>query len=130
MAKKTDSYQEENSKLLHQAESIALKLSIDLKSFYNEKVQIRNQYIQLNNAKKVPYEDLSKADSFGANNGFQSIVKDLDDILNFVNDFHGGDLESYKSDEIDKEIYEGKLKNIASYFEHICKWIGIEGEAH
>ena len=130
MAKKTDSYQEENSKLLHQAESIASKLSIDLKSFYNEKVQIRNQYIQLNNAKKVPYEDLSKADSFGANNGFQSIFKDLDDILNFVNDFHGGDLESYKSDEIDKEIYEGKLENIASYCEHICKWIGIEGEAH
>tara|TARA_B110001454_G_C12509708_1_gene346272 strand:- start:213 stop:596 length:384 start_codon:yes stop_codon:yes gene_type:complete len=126
MSKKEESYQDENAKLLEEAEKIASKLSINLKSFYDEKVQIRDQYIQSNDAKKVLYEDLSKADSFGANNGFKGIVKELEYILNFVNDFHDGSIESYKSDEMDKEIYEGQLKIIESWFEHICKWIGNE----
>ena len=35
-----ESYQEENAKLLAQAEEIASKLSINLRSFYEDQVQI------------------------------------------------------------------------------------------
>ena len=74
MSKKEESYQEENTKLLRKAEKIASQLSINLISFYEERVQIGDQYRDLNNARKVPYEELSKADSFGANNGDRSFL--------------------------------------------------------
>ena len=69
MSEKERSYQKENAKLLEQAEKIAAQISINLRSFYEDRVQIRDEYIELNNAVKVPYKDLFKADSFGANNG-------------------------------------------------------------
>ena len=129
MSKKEESYQEENAKLLREAEKLASQLSINLVFFYEERVRISDQYRDLNNARKVPYEELSKADSFGANNGFKGIVNEFESILNFVNEFYEGNFEVYNSDELNKEIYEGHLRIVESYFEHICKWIGNEKES-
>ena len=126
MSKKEISYQKENAKLLEQSEKIAAQISINLRSFYEDRVQIRDEYIELNNAVKVPYKDLFKADSFGANNGMKGLMNELSAILNDVNEFYDGDLGLYKSDDINKEIYEGKLKTLEFWFEHICKWIAIE----
>ena len=53
-------------------------------------------------------------------------MNELSNILNDVNEFYDGDLGLYKSDDINKEIYEGKLKILEFWFEHICKWIAIE----
>ena len=57
-----------------------MKLNIDLKSLYNKKFQIEKECTQLNRVKKVIYEDLVKANSFGANNGFKGILNELDGI--------------------------------------------------
>tara|TARA_Y100000389_G_C17250264_1_gene407737 strand:+ start:29 stop:421 length:393 start_codon:yes stop_codon:yes gene_type:complete len=119
-------FKTQNIELLLIAEKIAAKLSIDLKFLYESKVEIREQYKELNNASKIPYEDLVKANTFGANNGFKMIVQDLENLSKLINEFHNGDVMSYKSDEIDNEIFEGKLNNIAYSFEHICKWYGNE----
>ena len=114
-----------NNSLLLRAEEISSSLDINLKSFYEDNVSIRDQYKDLNHAKKVQYNELANIDSEGANNGFQMLVKDLDSLSSFVNDFYDGDIEVFKSDDLNIEMYEGTMKNIAYSFEHICKWHGI-----
>ena len=39
---------------------------------------------KLNNAKKIPYDQLTNIDSEAANNGFAMLVRDLENISNFV----------------------------------------------
>ena len=126
MSEKERSYQKENAKLLEQAEKIAAQISIKLRFFYEDRVQIRDEHIELNSAVKVPYESLFRANTFGANNGMKGLMSELSNILNHVNEFYDGDIGPYKSDDISEEIYEGKLKTLEFWFEHICKWIAIE----
>ena len=54
MSEKERSYQKENAKLLEQAEKIAAQISIKLRFFYEDRVQIRDEHIELNSAVKVP----------------------------------------------------------------------------
>ena len=119
-------FNEQNIALLKKAEEISSQLSLNLKEFYITKVEIRDEYKTLNNAEKVPYDDLCNANTFGSNNGFKSIVNALESLLNMINDFYDGDISSFRSDEMNNEIYQTTLNNISFDFEHICKWIGIE----
>ena len=60
---------------------------------------------------------------------FPETFNEFESILNFVNEFYEGNFEVYNSDELNKEIYEGHLRIVESWFEHICKWIGNEKES-
>lgn len=122
----THNFKTQNIELLLNAEKIATKLSIDLKFLYESKIQIREQFKELNNASKISFEDLVEANSFGANNGFKMIVQNLENLSKSINEFHNGDVMSFRSDETGNEIFESTLKNISSAFEHICKWYAID----
>ena len=110
----THNFKTQNIELLLNAEKIATKLSIDLKFLYESKVQIREQFKELNNASKISFEDLVEANSLGANNGFKMIVQNLENLSKSINEFHNGDVMSFRSDETDNEIFESTLKNISS----------------
>ena len=53
------------------------------------------------------------------------LVRDLENISNFVNEFYDGDFELFQSDELNNDMLEGTLKTISYAFEHVCKWHGI-----
>ena len=98
-----------------QAEKIAAQISLNLKSFYEKWVQIQDDYVKLNNAIKVPYEEIFKADSMGATNEFNGLIIELSMIL---------DLGLHKKEDrglYNSELYEGSLKILEGHYEHICK---------
>ena len=99
MGKVTYGFSRENDRLLKEAEDISKNLSIDLRSFYEEKVEISEQYGSLNNTKKVTFDELSQADSSAANNGFKGLVKELENILEHTNEFFDGDIDSLESSQ-------------------------------
>ena len=123
--KKSINFIKSNNELLNNAERMSVNLKINLKNFYENNVIIRNEYQKLNNAKKIPYDQLTNIDSEAANNGFVMLVRDLENISNFVNEFYDGDFELFQSDELNNDMVEGTLKTISYAFEHVCKWHGI-----
>ena len=130
MSKITYGFKEKNIELLKRAESIARKLSVDLRSFYENQVDFKDEFSDI---KKVAYDELCVADSSAANNGFSGMVKTLEGAAKLVDDHYDGDVNAWVKDEeeIDKETgTEGGMNLVLSCvgydFKHICKWIQQE----
>ena len=109
-------YKEKNKELLKKAENLSSKLSIDLPSFYKDKVKIREEF---SFADKVPYDELCDADYEEAYYGFKMIVQDLQSALDAL-DLYDGDINAWTE-------YAGGTRDLLDAveygFNHICKWI-------
>ncbi len=109
-------YIEKNRELLNKAENLSSKFSIDLPSFYKDKVEIRDEF---NFAEKVPYDELCDADYEEAHNGFIMIVQDLQSAIDVL-DSYDGDINAWTDDfGGTKDL----LDSVEYGFNHICKWI-------
>ena len=74
-------------------------MSFSLRDFNDKNVQIDNQQANMNNVAKVRYEQVTNADSYGANNDFLMLVKELKCLMNTGTAIYYGDLGSYKSEK-------------------------------
>jgi len=125
MTEITYGYKKKNTKLLKKAEAIAEKLSINLRSFYENKVEFKDEFSDI---KKITYDELSIVDSSEANNRFTVIVQDLGDAEDIVNKHYSGDVDEWVKDENEIEKVMGSecginllLINIEINLKNICK---------
>ena len=127
MSEITYGYKKKNTKLLKKAEVIAEKLSINLRYFYENKVEFKDEFSDI---KKITYDELSIVDSSEANNRFTVIVQDLGDAEHIVNKHYSGDVDAWVKDEDEIEKVMGSecginvlLANIEINLKNICKTI-------
>ena len=127
MSEITYGYKKKNTKLLKKAEAIAEKLSINLRYFYENKVEFKDEFSDI---KKITYDELSIVDSSEANNRFTVIVQDLGDAEHIVNKHYSGDVDAWVKDEDQIEKVMGSecginllLANIEINLKNICKTI-------
>ena len=125
MSEITYGYKKKNTKLIKKAEVIAEKLSINLRSFYENKVEFKDEF---SDVKKITYDELSIVDSSEANNRFILIVQDLGDAEHIVNKHYSGDVDAWVKDENEIEKVMGSecginllLINIEINLKNICK---------
>ena len=125
MSEITYGYKKKNTKLIKKAEVIAEKLSINLRSFYENKVEFKDEF---SDVKKITYDELSIVDSSEANNRFILIVQDLGDAEHIVNKHYSGNVDAWVKDEQKKKKVMGSecginllLINIEINLKNICK---------